>query len=193
MPDLSPGEKFYRSLVNIVGKDNAQLYLRKFRPLDSRQHDNLLKYEALAFYVYTTGLNWHQIINEQLWSGRPSTDVREFEKVLNNALAKLPLYRARNGVVYRGYRATDLNEVSEKYLIGDNVTFPGFTSASHLESEAFGGNILFVIKSLTARPLWYLSANFGEYEVLIPSRKTFRIIDLVKKPEKIAIFLEELP
>lgn len=65
MPSIEEvaGGEFYSSLVGIVGARNAEQYARLFRPLDDLFFGAILNYEGLAFYTYTTSLNWHEKIN----------------------------------------------------------------------------------------------------------------------------------
>ncbi|QPC86594.1 hypothetical protein GA830_07485 [Mesorhizobium sp. NBSH29] len=186
------GEHFYGHLTAIVGAQNASLYASRFGGLDDIQHGSILNFEALAFYVYTTSMNWHDHINEQLWAGNPGTEIRAFCDVLNSALQKLPAFKTNGGVVYRGYKTADVDAFLEPYRPGEMVHFRGFTSASIKEDQAFGGNILFIIRALTARAVWFLSANFHECEVLIPAGRHFTVANVMRDQGRAIISLEEL-
>jgi hypothetical protein len=186
------GEKFFDHLSAIVGANNARLYSKRFGPLNDKQYGEILNFEALAFYVYTTSLNWHNLINDQLWSDAPTLDVCAFRDVLNNALLKLPVHRTNGGIVYRGYHASDLRSFLERYEPGSTVHFPGFTSAAFKEEHAFGGNVLFIIRALTARAVWFLSANFHECEVLIPAGRDFAVMSTIHQGNRAVISLEEI-
>jgi len=77
------------------------------------------------------------------------------------------------------------------------VTFPGFTSASFKEAGAFGGNVLFIIRALSARAIWFLSPNFHEEEALLPTDCRFQIADtelqiVDDQPVKLVIILQEI-
>lgn len=185
--------EFWRCLCSIVGEKNAIVYSKRFLPLDGLFYNDLLNYEALAFFAYSTGLNWHERINAELWSGVPSLEVRTFAAVLNEALAKLPRFTVNEGTVFRGYRTKNLSSFASRYPVGEIAVFPGFTSASFKQESAFGGNILFIIRALTARAIWYVSANFGEFEVLIPAGRTFRVLHVDVVNDRAVIALEELP
>lgn len=186
------GSKFLEHLAKIVGEDNATLYSKRFGPLDETQHDEILNFEALAFYVYTTSLNWHDLINDQLWSGAPSPEVCVFRDVLNHALQKLAIHKSNGGVVYRGYNASHLQSFLERYKPGSTIHFLGFTSAAFREEHAFGGNVLFIIRALTARAVWFLSANFHECEVLIPAGRNFAVMSTIHQRDRAVVSLEEL-
>jgi hypothetical protein len=79
--------------------------------------------------------------------------------------------------VYRGYNTRDLDAFSSQYVQGETVKWPAFTSASFSEAGAFGGNVLFIIRALSARAIWWLSPNFHEEEALLPADCSFRVID----------------
>lgn len=161
-------------------RDQTERCLRKVctaATLDDLFHDQITNAEALAFYVYSTANGWHTYINQQLWSGRPTPDVLAFAGVLNAGLGKIVAIAGKQGTVYRGYNADELNDFAGKYPEDGVVTFPAFTSASFSESGAFGGNVLFIIRALSARSIWWLSPNFHEEEALLPTGCTFRVID----------------
>jgi len=152
--------------------------------------------EALAFYIYATANGWHRTINEQLWSGRPHSDIVAFADVLNSGLGKIVAITGKQATVYRGYNTDDLDGFSAQYEQDQVVKFPAFTSASFSQTGAFGGNVLFIIRALSARSIWWLSPNFHEEEALLPSGCTFRVIDkefqsVAGEPDKLVIVLQE--
>ena len=167
----------------------------RFGPLDHAfSIENVLNYEALAFYAYSTELNYYEIINRELWSENATQDVLLFEEVLNGALAKLTPYVLNDRVAYRGYSAPDLAAFVRNYQPGATVVFRGFTSASFREDMAFGGNVLFIIRTLTGKAIWHLAAKYEEFEVLVPSGKKFEILNVeFQQRDRVLIYLEELP
>ena len=176
-----------------MGEEAAARYARRFGPLDdSHSGGTVLNYEALAIYAYSTELTWHERINSELWRGDPSADVVLFTSVLNSTLTKLPPYLLNSRVVYRGFKADNLDAFLRRYRVGHQVTFPAFTSATFKRELAFGGNVLFTIRTLTGKAIWYLAANFDEMEVLIPSGRSFRVIDVERHSEAAVISLDEL-
>jgi hypothetical protein len=189
------GAEFLDILSRIVGAEDAQRHARRFGPLDHEMHgySELLNYEGLAFYAYSTGMNWYDLINSDLWSRRPSKDVLAFRDVLNAALEKLPRYTINGGTVFRGYQVDDLDSFLQRYEPGKVVDFPGFTSAAYKQENAFGGNVLFMIRVLTARAIWYVAAQFGEFEVLIPAGKFFRVLSTERHGDIAVVTLEEMP
>lgn len=172
---------------------NATRYASKFGDLDALGYtNNILGYEALAFYVYTTSISWHNLINKELWSGEPRPEIAAFTTVLDAAILKLPAYTLQGGLVYRGYNAPDLSKFAGEYLVGSVVIFPGFTSAAFREETAFGGNVLFIIRSLNACAIWFLAADYLEDEVLFPTGCRFQVMNLERHPHRLAILLQEV-
>lgn len=187
------GKAFLECVAKIVGAETADRYASRFGDLDEPHTETILGYEALAFYVYSTGVAWHDHINGSLWSGNPSREVLQFANVLNRALGKLPPYVLNEGLVFRGYRTVDAEAFAARYKVGEVVRFPGFTSAAFREDDAFYGNVLFTIKALTARRIWFLAADYEENEVLIPAGQSFQIVGVRASHGRAAIFLDELP
>jgi NAD:arginine ADP-ribosyltransferase len=174
------GSEFLDVLGRLIGIDETARCLSKIcnlEALDDIFHDQITNLEALAFYVYSTANSWHSYINKQLWSGSPNRDVVAFAQVLNSALSKIVAITAKQGIVYRGYSTSDLDAFSARYIQGETVRFPAFTSASFSEAGAFGGNVLFIIRALSARAIWWLSPNFHEEEALLPTDCSFRVVD----------------
>ena len=184
--------RFYAALVEIVGTENARSYSGRFMPLGGPLTGTLYNFEGLAFYVYTTGLNWHEYLNAELWKESPNPNCLVFRDVLNAALEKIPLYRARDGLVFRGFQTRNIDEFLEGYKAGRTIVFPGFTSASFAQDHAFGGNVLFIIKALTARAAWYVAAAFHEYEVLIPAGRLFHVRDVQRTAARAVILMDEI-
>jgi hypothetical protein len=174
------GSELLDVLRRLIGVDETARCLKKIcnvEALDDKFHDQITNSEALAFYIYSTANGWHSYINEQLWSGSPNPDVMAFAQVLNTALGKIVAITGKPGTVYRGYNTHDLDTFSAHYALDEIVRFPAFTSASFTEAGAFGGNVLFIIRALSARSIWWLSPNFHEEEALLPTGCSFRIVD----------------
>lgn len=194
------GSEFYEVLKKLIGDAEAKRCLGKISPmkcLDEKFHEEITNAEALAFYVYSTANGWHSYINAQLWSDNPHRDALAFAEVLNSGLGKLAPIRGSNGTVFRGYNAADLSAFAAQYRRGEVVTFPAFTSASFRETGAFGGNVLFIIRALSARAIWFLSPNFHEEEALLPTDCRFQIVDtefqvVDDQPVKLVIILQEI-
>jgi hypothetical protein len=174
------GPEFLELLGRLIGVKEAARCLGKIcsrEALDAKFHDEITNAEALAFYVYSTANGWHSYINEQLWTGDPHPDVREFAEILNSGLGKIAPITGKQGTVYRGYSAGDLDVFDAHYVQDGIVSFPAFTSASFAQTGAFGGNVLFIIRALSARAIWWLSPNFHEEEALLPTGCSFRVVD----------------
>lgn len=187
------GQTFLATLSRIVGVENAKTYALRFGSLDGEFHEGVLNYEALAVYAYSTELAWHAVVNRELWSGSPSREVLEFAEVLNLTLAKLPPYLMNDRTVFRGFHTDDLPALLARHRPGSTVYYPAFTSASFKRELAFGGNVLFIIRTLTGRAIWYLAANYDELEVLIPSGRSFLVVDVDQTRDRAAIVMDELP
>jgi hypothetical protein len=72
------GEEFFRCVEKIVGTENARQYANRIGDLDGVYMGTILGFEALAFYVYSTGVSWHDYINGSLWSGDAPPEILEF-------------------------------------------------------------------------------------------------------------------
>jgi hypothetical protein len=195
------GRDFFEILQRLIGASEAARCLGKVCPLDSLDEkllNEITNSEALAAYVYATANGWHTYINKQLWSNDPDQDVVEFAKVLDSALSKIVSVAGKQSTVYRGYQVTDLDVFDSNYRLGQIITFPAFTSASFTESGAFGGNVLFIIRSLNARAIWWLSPTFHEEEALFPTNCRFEVVDKElgqtgDKDARLVVVLQELP
>ena len=186
------GAEFLSVMSEIVGSETAHRYALKFRPLDAEFMNGLLNYEALAFYVYSTAVQWHADINEQLWSQQPSEAVRCFALVLDCGLAKLNCLTGSQATVYRGYRCTDLALFAADYPVRATVVFHGFTSVAYHQNSAFGGNVLFIIRSLSARSIWFLAADYHEHEALLPTGCRFEVVENALRGSRLVIVLQEV-
>ncbi len=174
------GPEFLELLGRLIGVPETARCLGKIcsrEALDERFHGEITNAEALAFYIYSTANGWHSYINEQLWSGNPNPDVAGFAQVLNSGLGKMVPITGKQGTVYRGYRTSDLDAFDAQYLQDQIIRFPAFTSASFAQAGAFGGNVLFIIRALSARAIWWVSPNYHEEEALLPTDCSFKVVD----------------
>lgn len=173
---LLDGNRFLSIAGRVVGPNAAEACARKIGDLDAAHYPNeIFGYEALALYLYTSTVGWHDEIDRALASERPDRDVSVFAAVLNGAIRKLPPYRWRNGLVFRGQRSDDLQRLLADNPVGSVRLLPGFMSAALKAESAFGGNVLFIIRGLNARAIWFLAASFREDEVLFPARTRLRV------------------
>jgi NAD:arginine ADP-ribosyltransferase len=181
---------FFDALVGIVGGENAIRFARKFATLEKVFANDVLGYEALAMFVYTTPMPWHEQINKALWQRLPNKGVLTFADALNSALTKIPPY---GGVAYRGFTADNLDAFSKRYRRGHPIRMLGFTSASISPDKAFNGNVLFTIRSHTGGILWMWAADYGETdEVVFPSGSLFNVISVERHEDKAFVALEEV-
>jgi hypothetical protein len=193
------GTNFLVVLERLIGARETARCLAKIcrsEELDKLFHDQITNTEALAFYIYSTANGWHSYINEQLWSGSPSPDILAFAEILNTGLGKIAAIGGKQATVYRGYNTDDLAAFGAHYPLDQIIRFPAFTSASFAENGAFGGNVLFIIRALSARAIWWLSPNFHEEEALLPTNCSFRVVDKEiqyagEQPSRLVIVLQE--
>ncbi len=124
--------------------------------------------EAAAIRHYTAA--GYSDLNQEMREGADLKDSRPMIDVLNSALRKLKRF---SGAVKRG--ADIPKEVSDKYQVGEVLSFPAFTSTSI--STGFSGNVRFVIHSRTGRYIGMHSNFQNEDEVLIPAGSKFKVLD----------------
>lgn len=185
-------QAFHDAITYLAGLAEAERLFFRFSPLEASFFGDISNKEALAFYLYTTAQHHHKIINAELWSGYPSGHVAAIAAVLNQGLGKLQPFRARDAELFRGYNADDLDAFSAKYKPGTIVPFAGFTSAARSMDSAYFGNVMFTIRPLNARVIYYVSADFHEDELLFPSGCRFRVLDNERNGNRLAILLEEV-
>ncbi len=142
---------------------------------------------AIADY---TGSGYREI-NRSLRSGSKAERAIVQDRVddLSKALKKLPIHK---GPVYRG---TSLSEEQlARYLPGQRVVEPGFTSSSADPSAAFPGNTDFIIDSRTGRDVSSFSQVPDEAEVLFDAGTKFDVLDRTFNPTtgKWEIYLREV-
>jgi len=151
---------------------------------------HLTDLERLAIWIYTTPRDWHRIVNDSLWSGRITNEVSVFANVLDEALQKLPRVA---GTVYRGtFIRQRREEFVGKYNVGTVVTWPGFTSTTRVRRNAYVGDVLFRIESITGRSLQGYSADEGDEEVLFGTGTRYRVVGVVADEAVLALDLVEV-
>jgi hypothetical protein len=103
------------------------------------------------------------------------------------------LYSDNEGLVYRGLQVEELEQFLAHYAVGTKIPFPAFTSEAFKESSAYNGNVLFTIRSLTARAIWYLAASFDyhQHEILIPAGRSFDVVAVQQSSGRAVIVLEQ--
>jgi NAD:arginine ADP-ribosyltransferase len=148
--------------------------------------------ERLAIWIYTTPRDWHRIVNDALWRGIASHTVRVFADILDQALRKLPRV---SGTVYRGTTTRLKPEVFlQSHGIGEMLIWPEFTSATRRRRNAYVGNVLFRIESVSGRSLQGYGADESDEEVLFGTGTRYKVRDVVLGVDGIiAADLIELP
>jgi NAD:arginine ADP-ribosyltransferase len=148
--------------------------------------------ERLAIWIYTTPNVWHRIVNEALWGktqpqefGLGLQEIETIATTLNAALAKLPRFQ---GTVYRGIRRKEtLASFLRRYRKDGIAVWPGFTSTTRNRADAYAGDVLFRIESMSGRSLQGYSADEYDDEVLFAAGSTYIVGDIEQRPEGLTI------
>lgn len=104
-------------------------------------------------------------------------------------MSKLP---AQVGSVYRGIQSRDLDAFLAIHHYGATVAWPGFTSSTLDRSEAYAGDVLFIIQSRTGRKLGLYAHNHTEREVLFSAGTRFHITFVEQYDDSAIIEVEEV-
>jgi hypothetical protein len=158
--------------------------------VDGTDSNGLTAADQLAIWIYSNFTsNWYSQLNNDLWSGAPSIATTAFARILNGAISKLPTHV---GSVYRGIESRDLDALLAIHHFGATVAWPGFTSSTLDRSEAYAGDVLFVIQSHTGRKLELYAQNHTEREVLFPPGTKFHVTFVDVDDDGATIELEEV-
>lgn len=132
-------------------------------------------------------------INEALRNGTNLTqDQKEWVKVLDEALEKIPVYEGQvtRSLSFQLQGKEALEEFLKLYNIGNEIEYPAYTSATIGETYNPSGEVQLTIISKTARNITTL--NKGEQEVLFERNKKFKIVDRYDTSKIHYILMEEL-
>jgi len=149
--------------------------------------------EFQSIYFYTLewnpqSLNLYSKLNRDLSSSERNLSVPIWKYYLHflfNALRKIPIWKG-NHDVYRGVSKNLVKFYPEKYVIGNTITWYGFTSTTTNmgKVEGFLGNeesTIFCINGcLSGRAIQKFSGHPDEAEVLIPPGSRFTIVAIIK-------------
>jgi len=161
---------------------------------DKQLKDNFEKFnftsdEAGAIKYYTSDEGKILSLNKALRAGTVTKNQKTIQRVLDNALGKLPNYE---GNVYRGINVnTDMDSFLKDYTKGKSINFKQFMSSTSKKSETYTGNIQYNIKSKTGKDLSSLSFKEKEKEILFRTNTMFTVKKLDNRAGKIYIELEE--
>jgi len=144
--------------------------------------------EAGAIKYYTSDDRKINALNKKLREGIATKNDKIIEKVLNQALDKMPDYK---GTVYRGMKITDVDSFIKPYTTGKDIDFSQFTSTSFKKTEAYLGNIRYKILSKSGKDVSTLSFKPKEKEVLFKSDAKFKMKSIENKGSITYITLEE--
>lgn len=132
-------------------------------------------------------------INEALRNGTNLTqDQKEWVKVLDEALEKIPVYEGQvtRSLSFQLQGKEALEEFLEEHKKGDTLEYLAYTSATIGETYNPSGEVQLTIISKTAKNITTL--NKGEQEVLFERNKKFKVIDRYDTSTIHYILMEEL-
>jgi len=132
-------------------------------------------------------------INEALRNGINLTqDQKEWVKVLDEALEKIPVYEGQvtRSLSFQLQGKEALEEFLKLYNIGKEIEYPAYTSATIGEIYNPSGEVQLTIISKTARNITTL--NKGEQEILFERGKKFKVLQRIEIKGKHFIQMEEL-
>ena len=132
-------------------------------------------------------------INEALRNGINLTqDQKEWVKVLDEALEKIPVYEGQvtRSLSFQLQGKEALEEFLKLYNIGKEIEYPAYTSATIGEIYNPSGEVQLTIISKTARNITTL--NKGEQEIIFERGKKFKVLQRIEIKGKHFIQMEEL-
>ena len=132
-------------------------------------------------------------INEPLRNGSELTqDQKEWIKTLDRALDKMPVYEGEvtRSLSFKLQGKEALKEFLNSHIVGKEITYSAYTSATIGEIYNPNGEVQLTIISKTARDI--TSLNAGEQEILFKRNKRFKVIKYEFYKEKHCFKLEEL-
>ena len=132
-------------------------------------------------------------INEPLRNGSELTqDQKEWIKRLDRALDKMPVYEGEvtRSLSFKLQGKEALKEFLNSHIVGKEITYSAYTSATIGEIYNPNGEVQLTIISKTARDI--TSLNAGEQEILFKRNKRFKVIKYEFYKEKHCFKLEEL-
>jgi phage protein len=132
-------------------------------------------------------------INEALRNGTNLTqDQKEWVKVLDEALEKIPVYEGQvtRSLSFQLQGKEALEEFLKLYNIGNEIEYPAYTSATIAETYNPSGEVQLTIMSKTARNITTL--NKREQEVLFERGKKFKVVDRYDTSKIHYILMEEV-
>jgi hypothetical protein len=131
-------------------------------------------------------------LNPALRSGDPAELARldPYVQCAKSGLDQLPSY---DGIVVRGTTLTASE--AAKYIPGEIVQEPAFTSSSWDPNAAFSGNTEFNIASVNGKAVSFLSDSPAEKEILFTPGTKFEVLDNVANPDTgiREIYMREVP
>ena len=132
-------------------------------------------------------------INETLRnSAKLNQDQKEWVKMLDKALEKIPVYEGTvtRSLSFQLQGKEALEEFLKPYIVDNEIIYPAYTSATIGETYNPKGEVQLTIISKTARNITTL--NKGEQEVLFERGKKFKVVDRYDTNTIHYILMEEL-
>ncbi len=145
-------------------------------------------YEETLIYYYT--IEGYEQLNKDLIEGKEN----EYEKYLNQVLAKLPNYEE---TVYRGVELSQRQIERYKTAFKNNskIIESAFVSSSKsqlIANEHSKANVIMTIISKTGKEITIYSKYDYEQEVLFKSKSAFHVLSVDESEPIINIILEEI-
>ena len=132
-------------------------------------------------------------INESLRNGiELAQDQKEWVKVLDEALEKMPVYEGQviRSLSFQLQGKEAIEEFLKPYTIDSEIIYPAYTSATIGDMYNPSGEVQIAIISRTARNITTL--NEREQEVLFERNKKFKVLQRIEIKGKHFIQMEEL-
>lgn len=174
----------YKEVKYMNYKEWKDQYIKKDElGLTLNQKSAIMRYIGLDSYK----------INEVLRNGTNLTqDQKEWVKVLDEALEKIPVYEGQvtRSLSFQLQGKEALEEFLKLYNIGNEIEYPAYTSATIGEIYNPSGEVQLTIISKTARNITTL--NKGEQEVLFERGKKFKVVTRYDTSKIHYILMEEL-
>ncbi len=185
---LHKNRKFSNALKNL-----DEEYHSKYPDIDPEKISSVRLYTK-SYYEDINKFNRGIKIDFDKKDGFTKQYYEALTRTINKGLDEMP--DKFEGMVYRGTYVKDseiLNVYKKSFESGKPHIEKTFLSSSYDESEAFGGNVSFSIKSKTGTNVENLSASSSEKEILFKAGQEFRVTNFTEYDDGIVhIEMEEI-
>ncbi len=185
--------KYERESVNWDECPKMQEDLKELAEKEKIYDINYLKLpyeEKSAIYNYTISESYK--INEKLREGKQLDQYdKKLVENLNSALEKMP--KVKNELLVRNINFDDekLKEFDKQHIVGEKVTYKGFTSTTTAEVYDEKQNVFIYIQNAN-KASDISNVNKKEKEALYPTNSSFRVLEKDYVGDKLYILLEEI-